>query len=97
MNKISFQFLMTAIVLTMSIGVRAGEFEETLEHKLATVKFEKLQAEIMIKKMKARGRLDEEEATIAKRAIASVKEEDVQQIRVEALDTLKSANTFATK
>lgn len=97
MSKSSFQFLISAVVLAISVGVRAGEFEETLDHKLATVKFEKLQAELMVKKMKARGRLDEEEATIAKRAIASVKEEDVQQIRVEALDNLKSANSVATK
>jgi hypothetical protein len=97
MNKYSFQIFIAATLITTSVVVRAGENTETLDQKLTTIKFEKLQAEIMIKKMKARGRLDEEEASMAKRAIASVKEEDIEQIRVEALETLKSANTFATK
>jgi hypothetical protein len=93
MNHFSFYFLMTAL---LSSSVYAQE-EMTLEQKLAMVKLEQRQAEVMIKKMHSRGRLDAEEAIHAKREIASVKEDDVKQIRVEATSMLKSSKSLATK
>lgn len=83
--------------LLFSGSVFAFDEHKSLDQKLSIVKFEELQAQIMIKKLKSRGRLDEEEANMAKRAIASVKEEAVEQIRVEALDNLKSSKSLATK
>ena len=89
--------LITTLLLSVSGSVLAIDEIESLDQKLATVKFEEVQAQIMINKLKHRGRLDEEEAKIAKRAIASVKETAVEQIRKEALDTLKSSKSLATK
>lgn len=89
--------LIIVTLLLLSGSVFAFDEEQSLDRKLATVKFEELQAQIMIKKLKSRGRLDEEEANMAKRAIASVKDEAIEQIRVEALDDLKSSKSVATK
>lgn len=95
LNNKLHMIIITSLLLSGS--VLAFDEHKSLDQKLATVKFEELQAQIMIKKLKSRGRLDEEEANMAKRAIASVKEEAVEQIRVESLDDLKSSKSLATK
>lgn len=95
--KNSKQLIIIITSLLLSGSVFAFDKGHSLDQKLATVKFEELQAQMMIKKLKSRGRLDEEEANMAKRAIASVKDEAVEQIRVEALDDLKSSKSVATK
>jgi hypothetical protein len=85
------------ITVLFSSVLMASEEDHSIEQKLAALKFERMQAEVMIKRMVHSGRMNEGEATKAKRAIASVKEEDLAVIRTEALETLKSSQSLATK
>lgn len=85
------------ITVLFSSVLMANEEDHSIEQKLAALKFERMQAEVMIKRMVHSGRMNEAEAGEAKRAIASVKEEDIEVIRAEALETLKSAKSLATK
>jgi len=89
--------LVFATAMLSSSMLFANEEEKTIEQKLASLKLERMQAEVMIKTMARSGRLNEKEAVHATRSIASAKEEDVQIIRAEAVDTLKSAKSLATK
>lgn len=75
----------------------AFESDKSIEQKLASLKLERIQAEFMIKSMKRSGRLSHKEVAYATRSIASIKEEDVKAIRNEAIETLNSANSLATK
>lgn len=84
----------TAFMMICSFRVGAGE---TLEQKLANLKLEERQAQVMIEKLQRRGRMDQDEATRARREIASVKEEDVEQIRHDALEDLKNTKSFVNK
>ncbi|MBY0416037.1 MAG: hypothetical protein K2Q18_17835 [Bdellovibrionales bacterium] len=86
------RFSITAIVLaTQAVSA------DTIEQKLINLKFEERQAEVIIQKMLKRGRLSDEEASHARREIASVKEDDVEQIRHEALEDLKNAKSIVNK
>ncbi|MEA9358072.1 hypothetical protein SHI21_17700 [Bacteriovorax sp. PP10] len=85
------------IAVLFSSALFANEEDHSIEQKLAALKLERMQAEVMIKRMVHSGRMNEVEAVKAKRAIASVKEEDLAVIRTEALETLKSSQSLATK
>lgn len=85
------------IAVLFSSVLSASEEGYSIEQKLAALKFERMQAEVMIKTMVHSGRMNEVEAKQVKRAIASVKEEDKEIIRAEALETISSAKTLATK
>lgn len=86
--------LMTVL---FSQALMASDADRSIEQKMAALKLERMQAEMMIKTMVSSGRMNENEATHAKRLIASVREEDIEVIRAEALETLKSAKSLATK
>ncbi len=94
MLKIRFLIFVTAI---MSSSILFAKEERTIEQKLTSLKLERLQAEVMIKKMGRSGRLNEKEVAYASRSIASIKEEDVKNIRAEVLESIDSANSLATK
>jgi len=85
------------ITVLFSSQLIASDENLSIEQKLAALKLERMQAEIMIKTMVRSGRMKEDEAQVASRAIASVKEEDIEVIREEALETLKSSQSLATK
>lgn len=85
------------ITVLFSSAILASEEDHSIEQKLAVLKFERMQAEVMAKRMVHSGRMKEEEASQVKRAIASVREEDIEVIRKEALETLTSAKSLATK
>lgn len=89
----------SAIILALlsSSALMAFEEDKSLEQKLAALKLERIQAEVIIKKMMKSGRLSDSEGSRASRTIASAKEEDVEVIRSEVIETLKSANSLATK
>lgn len=92
-----FRCLFLASVLLSASALFANEEEMTIEQKLASLKLERMQAEVMIKTMAHSGRLNEKEAVHATRSIASVKEEDVEIIRAEAMESLKTSKSLATK
>ena len=95
MLNIRYLFLATAML--SSSMLLANEGEKTIEQKLASLKLERMQAEVMIKTMGKSGRLNKEEVVHATRSIASSKEEDIKNIRAEAMETLSSSNSLATK
>ena len=99
MFKLTIFFSLSMMLFSMGANAleNANQDESTIEQKLSALRLEKRQAEVMMKKMLTRGRINEEEATHIKREIASAKEEDVKNIRVQALEKLKSTNSFATK
>lgn len=85
------------IALTTSSMALALDDHHSIEQKMAALKLERMQAEVMIKTMVKSGRLNKDEAVHAGRTIASVKEKDVEVIRAEALESLKSSKSLATK
>lgn len=84
------------VSLSLSSQVFAGE-GKSIDQMINALKFEKLQAEVMINKMTKSGRMNGAEAVRAKREIASVQEESLNEMKTEALDELKSSNSLATK
>ena len=95
MFKIFFLLIITAIM--SSAIVFANDEEETIEQKLASLKLERIQAEIMIKKMRKIGRLSEKEMNQATRSIASIKEDSINDIRASSLKKIINVNSLATK
>lgn len=95
MFKLRCLLLATAILSASALF--ANEEEMTIEQKLASLKLERMQAEVMIKTMARSGRLNEKEVVHATRSIASVKEEDVEIIRAEAMESLNTSKSLATK
>lgn len=95
MLNIRCLFLATAML--SSSMLLANEGEKTIEQKLASLKLERMQAEVMIKTMGKSGRLNKEEVVHATRSIASIKEEDIKNIRAEAMEALSPSNSLATK
>jgi len=85
------------IAVLFSQVLMANDEDRSIEQKMSALRLERMQAEMMIKTMVRSGRMSENEATHANRSIASVKEEDIEVIRAEALETLKSAKSLATK
>ena len=71
--------------------------EKSIDQKLNSLKLEKMQAESMVATMLRKGHMNDEEATRIKREIASVKDQDSEVIKSEALDNFKSQNSFANK
>ena len=88
------------MILTISSSAALASDDadnKTIDQMLGSLKMEKIQAEIMIEAMAKRGKLNNEEVSRAKREIASIKEEDVEAVKAEALERLSSKNSVATK
>ncbi len=88
---------MTIAICSSGVVMASDSEEKSIDQMLGTLKTEKIQAEIMIEAMARRGKLNNDQVTHAKREIASVKEDDIETIKTEALDRLSSRNSFATK
>lgn len=85
------------IISILSSSMLLANDEKSIEQKLLSLKLERLQAELMIKTMSRSGRMNKKEVAYATRSIASIKEKDVKNIRAEALETLGTATSLATK
>lgn len=92
-----FKYSAFILAFVSSSALMAFEGNKSLEQKLAALRLERIQAEVIIKKMMKSGRLTDSEGTRASRTIASAKEEDVEVIRSEVIENLKSTNSLATK
>lgn len=87
------KFLSSLTILLILIS-GAVQSEETVEVRdmgqmLAQVKLEKKQMEIIVDKLVSSGRLSPDNAVRAKREIASVKEEDAQQIKMNMVSLIE--------
>lgn len=89
------KILLIISMVLASQGVLAGT--ANVEKMIASMKFEKMQAEVMINRLAKSGRLSDEEASRAKREIASVQEESREELRAGALENINTANSFANK
>ena len=89
--------LANAFLFILSSAVYAYDKEPSLEQKLHAIKLEKMQAEFMILRMQKSGRLNHEEAELARREVASVKEEDKIEMRKEVFDNTNFSKSFANK
>ncbi|MBC7429718.1 MAG: hypothetical protein H7336_13965 [Bacteriovorax sp.] len=93
MNKLKLLLKITFFITSTALMAE----EKSIDQKLGSLKLEKMQAESMIATMVRRGHMNDDEASRIKREIASVKEEDVEAIKAEAIDHIDSKNSFATK
>ena len=90
--------LLMITTLCLSSAVFAKDEDRTLEQRLSDLRLERAQAEVMINRMLKSGRMAPEEALEAKRSIASIQEEDANNIRNAALEKMKSStNSLANK
>ncbi|MBC7712725.1 MAG: hypothetical protein H7177_05275 [Rhizobacter sp.] len=95
MNKLKMLSMITTLCFSSTLLADSGE--KTIDQKLGSLKLEKMQAEAMVATMVRRGHINDGEAARIKREIASVKEQDVEVIKAEALENFDSKNSFATK
>lgn len=68
-----------------------------IDKKIGSLKLEKMQVESMIATMIKRGRINSDEGVRIKREVASVKEEDIEKVKSDALENLDSKSSYATK
>lgn len=85
------------MIMTFCFSVSVSAEDKTIDQMLNALKMEKIQAEIIADTMARRGKLSVEEVSRVKRDIASVKEEDSNDIKADAIERLSSKNSFATK
>mgnify|MGYP005685098741 CR=1 FL=1 len=89
------KILFLVAIATMSFQVMAES--KTIDQMISSMKLEKMQAEVMINRLAQSGRFNSEEAQRAKREIASVQEESVQEMKSSALEKIQASKSFANK
>lgn len=87
----SLLFIMSCL-LTFSNGeLLADELEYTnMEQMMGAIRLEKKQVESMLDKMVVSGRISAEEGGQAKRALASMKDNDLENLKTQAIAEVKS-------
>lgn len=97
MKTLSTAFMFLTLTVSPLVHLNAQETEyHNLEQMLGAIKLEKIQVETMVDTMQSSGRISAEEAERAKREIASVKEEDIEEIKNQALKHIR-AKSLANK
>lgn len=91
-DKLKNYFLVLSLLLVCSIKeTRADDIEYTnMEQMMDSIKLEKKQVEGMLDKMIVSGRISSEEGVKAKRALASLKEDDLENLKSMAIAQVKS-------
>lgn len=62
---------------------------KTMEQMMGAIRLEKKQVESMIDKMVTSGRISQKEASLAKRELASMKENDLENLKASAIAQIK--------
>lgn len=70
--------------------------EIDLETKLNALKLERIQAEVMINNMENSGRLTHAQALEAKREISSVHEENIENLKSQALEKIQNKRSLSS-
>lgn len=96
MKRLALAFMLNALCSFSAFAENVSE-EKTIDQMLDSLKIEKMQAELLIETMARRGKLNKDEATKAKREVASVKENDEKVFKAEAIERLSSKKSYATK
>lgn len=85
--------LLSTLLLSLYSGVLRSEDEvevRDMGQMLAQIKLEKKQMENIVDKLVTSGRISPDSAVRAKREIASVKEEDVEQVKMHMVAVINS-------
>jgi polyhydroxyalkanoate synthesis regulator phasin len=96
MNKFKSFLVIATFCFTTALFAKKEE-TATIDQKLSSLRLEKMQAENIVASMVKRGHLNNDDALRIKREIASVKEEDITTIKSEALENIKTNNSFANQ
>lgn len=87
--------VLTLLVVMSSLGfsprILADDIEyKNMEQMMGSIRLEKKQVESMLEKMVVSGRISVEEGAKAKRALASMKENDLENLKTQAIAEVKS-------
>lgn len=91
-----FTLLTSFLVCTfISFNLYASEPESDAEYKnmeemMGSIRLEKKQVESMLDQMMVSGRISTEEGQRAKRAIASMRESDLEKLKIQAIAEVKN-------
>lgn len=89
--KLKMCFLLTVAIMAGSVWADELEAEyKTMEQMMGSIRLEKKQIESMVDKMVGSGRITQEEGIKAKREIASLKEDDLEDLKVRAVAEVKN-------
>ncbi|MGZ3692252.1 MAG: hypothetical protein ACXVLQ_17855 [Bacteriovorax sp.] len=86
-------FLSTVFLFTTPAITCATEVEteyKNMEQMLGSIRLEKKQVESMVDKLVASGRISSEDASKAKRELASMKDEDLENLKLKAVAEVKN-------
>ncbi len=85
--------LMTSLFTATISQAAADDIEyKNMEQMMGSIRLEKKQVEGMLDKMIVSGRISSEEGTEAKRALASMKENDLENLKAMAIAEVKNKN-----
>ena len=77
--------------ISSAFAVEASEEEyKNMEQMMGSIKLEKKQVESMVEKLAQSGRISKEDATKAKREIASLSDNDLENLKNKAVAEVKS-------
>lgn len=103
MKKLSTLLMVIAVCSVTTIYASDASQEDknqedkSIDQMLASLKMEKIQADLLIEAMARRGKLSSDQVSHAKREVASIKEDDEQDLKALAIERLSSKNSYATK
>ncbi len=85
-------FLSFFVIASFSVKAQAADETEykNMEQMMGAVRLEKRQVESMLDKMIISGRISAEEGAKVKRELASVKEDDLENLKMQAIAEVKS-------
>ena len=97
--KLKLYSLMSALLMIsfISITLAADQVEseyKNMEQMMGSIRLEKKQVESILDKMVVSGRITAEEGTKAKREIASMKDNDLENLKTRAIAEVKSKKLF---
>ena len=94
MNNVRLLIFLSLFSFHILGNVKASESEDVeyknMEQMLSAVRLEKKQVELMLDKMVTSGRISADDGVKVKRELASVKDEDLEQIKKQAIAEVKS-------
>ena len=93
LSLISFFILLSCNTFASSSNQLDSEYKN-LEEMMGAIRLEKKQVENMLDKMVVSGRISSEEGIKAKRELASLKENDLEDLKSRALVEVKSKRLF---
>jgi len=87
----NYLLVLSLLLVSPIYETRADEIEYTnMEQMMGSIKLEKKQVEGMLDKMIVSGRISSEEGVEAKRALASMKENDLENLKAMAIAEVKN-------